>query len=62
LSKQNNMAVKKAKKRGRNPKPPEERVKILQVYAKVKNHEAILTKFKPAIERYEKSLDKEVKQ
>jgi len=52
----------KETKSGRKPKPKGERVKILQLYAKVKNHDAILLKAKPYIERLEKSLDKEVKQ
>jgi len=46
-------------KMGRKPKPKGERVKILQIYAKEKNHAEILTKFKPVIDRFEKKLDKE---
>jgi hypothetical protein len=50
--------IKKARKSnaGRKEKPDEERIAALPLYAKKKNHEAILTRVAPIVKRMDAKL------
>jgi len=52
--------MKKKSNAGRKPIGDEEKKMRIPISAKLKFHEQIVEKFKPAVERFEKKLDKEV--
>lgn len=54
--------TKKTSNAGRKRIAPEDKVKPLPVYAKVKNHKVLAEKFQPLIKKAEEKLEKDAQQ